>query len=673
MIEIPGTTSRFSQPNSSDLLGNVYYTKNINFDLEGYIGLSPRSIAFINKDVDTDFGIPVSIGRNNSFNVQTTDQNFVANISNQSSSVTQDAGTGNPGGSFFGYGKFWQNQWHVTNSTGLYYKSSSTGNWTNTGVTLTASIPHPMAVFQNLNRLAIGDGNTVDTYSTSYGASVQTLTLPSEFEVSGLAYNNTKLGVVTKLSDTAENQNNEAFFFIWDGATSQANQGYGTGSDYVISIVPYKSSFAILTRQGQLRYFNGGGFEDIGQFPVYFENKVWGDPVNALMYGDCLVVDGDVIYMLINADIANYGKKNQDKLQNMPSGVWCYDPKVGVYHKYSPSISLQTFLTVTTANINSSTDTMTTTTGTVPDTGNPVKMLYSVSDPIVGLEPGSVYYIIKVSPTEFRVATTRENALNGIAIPITANSSNPSYFLALTLVDYSQTYTGRLGGLANSNLETLNASFFFGGELFDDSVTTLNTLCGLVKEFDNIGYFVTPKIIANGQEDIIQNFFVSYRPLKASDSIIVKHRERELTNIPVSTPTATNTSVCYWTADNEFTTISNISEVYNYFTSGGDVEVEVVSGCGGGQMVQVSNIVESSGTYTVTLEDSLLGITVGQGSNVFFDNWKTIGTITSADQDEFKKIPVGLSSNWHQFKVIMKGSDVAIRKIKIDNVSNAKI
>jgi len=674
MIEIPGTTSRFSQPNSSDLLGNVYYTKNINFDLEGYISLSPRAIAWANETTNPDLRTPISVGLSSPDNfLLTTNQSFNFIASNTFNTLITDPGTNTPGGSTYSQGIFYNNAWHVSTSNEV--KSKTTGNWTTviSAGTLTALVKHPLGVFANTNRLCVGDLNRVRSFNSSYSL-VQTLELPQTYEVTGMAYNNSKLAVVTKTSFSALGQGQEAYFFIWDGATAQANQGYGVGATEIYSVIPYKSSFLILTNNGQLRYFNGGGFEDVGQFPVYFTDLV----LEGVIYGVNMIPDGDVVYITLDTRTRSHGKKAQSGFQNMPAGVWCYDPKVGIYHKYSPSISVKYWLFPETVLVDECFTQSVFSTDAIPQTGDPVKYLNG-SAPQISI--GNVYYVIRVSPTRFRIALTREDALNGIAIDMTGlnNAGNYLSFIAFDFRDYGQSYVRNIGGLAyNGFAQSFSANFFFGGDIENgEGADTKNHFCGVVNGFDNIGYMVTPKILADGQEDTIRNFLVSYKPLNGTDHIIIKHKEKEIESIPLITPTAqtsTATSTrCTWISKNSFTTQSNISEVYQYFLEGGDVEAEIIAGVAGGEISQITNIELTGETYTVTLQEEPIGVNIGKTSNVIFDNWKTIGTITSDDKDEFKKIPVGLSSNWHQFKVILKGSDVSIRKIKIDNVGNTKI
>lgn len=79
MITIPTTEKKYSQTNSSDLKGNIFATKNITFDDDGYIKLSPSSRAGTNESVaDADWNFPAVIIPSEDFEyfIETRDHPF---------------------------------------------------------------------------------------------------------------------------------------------------------------------------------------------------------------------------------------------------------------------------------------------------------------------------------------------------------------------------------------------------------------------------------------------------------------------------------------------------------------------------------------------------------------------------------------------------------------------
>jgi len=53
MINLPSQEKKWKQSNSSDLFGNIYATKGINFDNEGYLKLSNASYV-LNKLIESN-------------------------------------------------------------------------------------------------------------------------------------------------------------------------------------------------------------------------------------------------------------------------------------------------------------------------------------------------------------------------------------------------------------------------------------------------------------------------------------------------------------------------------------------------------------------------------------------------------------------------------------------
>lgn len=674
-IKIP-QNGKFSQPNNSDKFGNLWYTKNINLDEEGYIKLSPRSVSLQNSITDTDLGLPLAFGReaNGVYNIVTSDDSYEIVLSNNALTVADDDGTSTPAThSFDAHGAYFNNKWYATDTDDLFSRDPSNGNWTDVG-NLTSGKIHVLEVFANKNSLAVSDGNTVLLKNTSDTTTV-TLTIPASFEVNGLAYNNNRMGISTLLSDTVDGQNQEAMFFVWNGADTSAEAGYPVGTDMIISVAAYKSSWVILTRAGNLFYFNGGGFDLLASFPYYFKDLYWGDTVNLEALGDVMQVDGDIIYIQFTSRFGYYGKKDERILQNCPGGVWCYDPKVGLYHRFSPSISGVSLISVApSSNVNTTTNVFTTS-STIPATGNPIKYISDGSDLVGGISNGNVYYIIKLSATTFSLAESREKSLAGVALDLT--SAAEATFMALTLQDFGATYMDAVGGVSvPSYTDHVLGGILFGSKLFRvDASTTSQNINFITTEFDNIGYFVTPKISSNTITDKNQKAFIKFRPLGASDKIIVKYKERDVIGLPVSTPQYA--SYMKWAGDTTLYTtngVTDFSEAKSYLDSSptAELEVEVISGAGAGQMAQVESITEENGVYSITLKDRLLGISSGNFCNIIIDNWKKIGEIDSTNTDGWDEFDVASSSPWIKFKVELRGSGTTVEEFQFVSQNDKK-
>lgn len=674
MYKIPKSdTHKFSQTNQSDLFGNIHYTKNINFDEDGYLKLSPRTLSIINSEDDTDFNLATSFGRYSEGDVYiaTTENPFILDIADGTTTLIKDTDSGDdtpPTMATGTRGRWWQSKWHITTNTKLYYKTVSNGDWTDTGITaLTTGITHPLCVFEKSNTLLVGNGNTVRQLDTSYATtSLAQLTISSDYEIVDIVYNNNQACIITRLSSTTEGQGKEAGVFIWDGSASSANYMYGCGADALIAVVPYKSSFAMITRTGQILYYNGGGFDELASFPVFFKDIEWGNFLNALGRGDMMKVDGNIIYININNSITTNDLGTYE--ESMIGGVWVYDPNVGLYHRYSPSVSEMTILSCEQAGVNTTTNTITVynsfsypTSPTIPTTGNPVKV---ISSTIGGLVAGEIYYIIKASTTTFKLASSYANAIAMTPVDLTSTGGAYSYFMTMELKDYGQSKATTAGGIGLFGGKAYSyENILFGSSLKDtNSSSDYQHLNISVAGFKNIGYAIIPKLLSDGVEDNIIKGYIKYRPLKSTDTIEIKYKNKEYLGLPdIADCTATSSTV--------LTTTSLISEA-DTFT--GELECEVISGAGAGQMVKVSSITESGGTYTITLETALEGVSTSDLLSVKLDNWTTLITITNNDTDNWKEFSLAKNSKWTKLKVVLAGSDVTIEELQVLNRPHLK-
>lgn len=674
MIRIPNTDKRFSITNNSDLFGNIWYTKNCNFDEEGYIKQSSRSVAVLTKEDATNFNTPASLGRSGdaNFRVVNNNQPFKAELSSGLTfTLEQDTDSGAPGLSVDSRGVWFNSRWYVTTATGLYYKSGST--WTNTGISLTSGKTHAICVNKSAQTLLISDGNTVKQIDTSHSTSgLGQLTIPATYEVTHISYNNNTIGIATKLDDTVSTINEEAYFFIWNGATSQASQGFGIGSDSTMGLKAYKSSFALLARAGNLMVYNGGGFEIVASFPYYFKSL----QVTDQNIGDNMDVDGDVIYINMSNYLNSFGERQEAYIENFPAGIWCFDPKVGLYHRYSSSLSKMKSTIALDSGVDISTNIITVGDAVVPETGEQVIFYYNPQSPIGGLMFGLVYYVIKVNSSSFKVATSYQNAIDGQSIDLTSTGSSINQLVFLTVNDFGQslnlTRSGAVTSVGKNSL--IYDHMVFGVELQDfDGTAPDPTLCITTPQFRNISSFVTTKGVSNNITDQYQKLYIKYRPLAENDRIIIKYKDKDILGLPVTTPQIPSFYTCTWTSSTTLTTNANLAAAKTYFDAQqlqspiGELECEITAGAGAGQMSQITNITESSGTYTITLSDTIVGAVNTRNCDIIINNYKLLGEITYADTENYKEFPIALTSKWCQVKVIMDGVEITIEELQIIN------
>jgi len=676
MIKLP--QQQWSQQNNSDKFGSLAYTKNINLDEEGYIKLSPRTIKLMDADISGSFGLPMAVGKSGvgGFQVASAStSNYTATFTSQQNQWVADTGTAEPTLGFDSDGIWFNGLWVASSATAVLSKASPTSSatWTSRVSGLTSGYNHALCVFQDRNSLCVANGNVVQQVSAAWAdddAAYPDLTLPSDFEVVGMAFNNARMGVITRLNnDGTTGQDQEAKFFLWDGATTGANVGVGVGSDAIVGITSYKSSFVILNRAGELLYWNGGGFDKVAAFPFYFSSDMYNDPFANNNLGKVYMeVDGDIILINIGMELEAINAKEENRRENTMSGVWCFDPKVGLYHRYSPSMSQGYVNYVAGADCNASTNTLVASAGayglqTIPATGNKARL---TSGAIGGLKKNTDYYIIRISTTNFQLAETKEQALAGVAIDLTSFDAN-NYFWMYNILDFGNTYYESPG--ATSLIRERNNTYgdiLLGARLYDTALSSTDMICVAVPNLENRGYFVTPKGFSGQTTDTTQKLLVKYRPLKDEDAIVVKYRTKDVLGLPVTS----SGNQATWTSPTEFYTSQDLSEAKTYIDAGGELEFEAIAGAGAGQTVQVVSIAESSGTYAVVLEEDVIGASAGLKSEYIITNWNVGRTITSADGD-YNEVPIGKTGKFVQFKVELRGSDVAVEELQIINSTHS--
>lgn len=674
MIKLP-LNGNWTQENKSDRVGSLAWTKNINLDKKGYIKLSPRSVNIFDGSEtatnvgSTNFNIPVAFGRKSTgtFYLATTDEPMDVSLNNTTKTIAEDTDSNNPNLTFNSHAVWFQNRFHESTDTAVNYNTA--GTWTANAITgLTSGVRHYMSVFASRNQICVSNGNVVKQYNTSYSNTTD-LTIPSDFEITGLAYNNSRMAVITRLGDDTSGQNQESRFYLWDGASTGAISDAGVGAYATVAVVAYKTSFVILTSSGQLLYWNGGGFEELASFPVYFNDLHWGDLTNHLSYGDILTVDGDTILINVGFDLTGVSRKREQYLVNNPSGVWCYDPEIGLYHKYSASNSRAYMHTITSGNIDLSTNIFTTTV-TIPNSGNPVIM---PTNTITGLKLNQVYYVIKLTSTTFKLATTFENAINGIAIDITAVDST-NYLWMYDIKDYGISYatiSGAVGlfGTASSVFKDV----LFGGRILNTLLTSQATLDMCVPFIENRGYAVTPKLFLNAKTEQIESLIIKHAPLNVEDKIIVKVKDKDIFGIPNTTPSSLSSSGLTWTSSKGCYTDIDLSEAKTALEAGEELELELIAGLGAGQMIKITSIAEENGTYALELEDDVKGYVAGYKSYFSIDNWRYCGSVDySTQQEGVFECPIGKAGKSPQFKIELRGYQTTIEDIFIKNHEHTK-
>lgn len=641
--------------------GVLSYVKNVDLSERGVIKLAPPMVKLFSDEVaeggDVDLDLPVDVFSydEGEYKVITNDRAFNFLLGNLD--FTEDAGYTD-----------WQAETRVINWVGgdwhigggdLYSYTGASGDGVYTNV-LSVNLDY-IELFVNRNSVVGAFGNNiVRQYNTSYSATNH-LTLPANFKVTGLKYSNNMMGVATR---QLKNQG-DAYFFLWDGATTAANSGFPVNDSYIIGLVAYQSSWALMTSAGELLYFNGGGFQQIATLPTFrFEEDLISlGPNNSINLGNLMNADGDIIYAHCAA-MPEFSITNRPYRPGFSAGMYCFDPEVGLYHKGSLSYSRYQQENVTAAS-----NVLTFSAAHELQTGDE---LWLEADDL-GLEGGRVYYAIVITTTTIKLATSYDNAVANTSTTITDGTLNNLYWLKIR--DYgvegvdirSLGLVKRERGYDGFNESGIQPTFL-GGKIHPNTVASnrVNVFCGFAPFFTNIGYVITSKFNSSETTDMYQGVSVKHGKLAQNDKIIVKAKILDAEPLIIGDMTLISSnyagpSVTWDASGLFFETASDLTGVEI-----GD-EVHIFVGAGSGQSAHITAVEEVvTGTWRVTLDEIVRGISSNAKSCVSIEKWKKLGVITANSEhaDNVATFPLGDPSPQVEVKVEMRGVGVRIYEIK---------
>lgn len=666
MIPIPSKSTReYKTDLSSDLFGNINRTKNIDFNKRGYLKLAKRGTVLYSSVQDANFDTVQAIAAdNNTLYVITVDGAFAATLSDQSSplSFSQLATANAPSFGVESDAVMYQEVLHASGSTTVgSFTGGTGGSWSEEiGSGLSTAYPHPLCVSEHQNYLAVGNGPTVKLYNTSYSL-ITTLTIPSEYVVTWIRWRQSLLYIGTR-----NVRGGEAKMFIWSGSGTAAQTAYGAQCEWIYSGCEYDGSVAVITSNGQLLRFNGGGFDPIAELPVYHSPYSWtsnasAESLNGRVASRGMAAHGDTLYMNIDGSpdlLANGRERPGPYLVDQPGGLWVYDPKVGLYHKAGYNYERYTNPTLTFENsqfIAASAHNLT--------TDDPVYM--SAVGSLTGVSAGTTYFAIVDSYLNFRLALSPADAVAGRAITI-GGTLGVAVLSLDSRESVGSTFVERAGPI--QLMGAVRTNTFYGTELFfagttqNASLTDVPVLMALGSGY-NVGSFITPKIPSSEIKDTWQKIVSLFSPLRTeSDKIIIKYRTEERFGLP--TPYAQLT----WTSTTTFTVDTN---TYDFKSVEVGDEIEITGGAAAGYTAHITAIDKSSATYAITIDETL-PVANAEVSSFFVDNWKKLQVYTSSSENNDDGVgktnfDEGAQSKWAQLKVELRGFDTTIEGTDVIN------
>jgi hypothetical protein len=190
-----------------------------------------------------------------------------------------------------------------------------------------------------------------------------------------------------------------------------------------------------------------------------------------------------------------------------------------------------------------------------------------------------------------------------------------------TVTDYGQNRVARVGALVEPNFYSTNSSgkptllagidYYTNASDSTSGIFTDDPLNTIQKK----GYMVNTWFSSDEIEDTWDKFWGVYRRLlQSTDTIDLKYRLSEEDPIEASITWVNTTS---FTTTTDVTTYAPTATGFNGTVGG---EVEITQGTGGASIAHITNVVNNAGTYTVTLDTAITGVTTGT-AKARFQKW----------------------------------------------------
>lgn len=639
-MRLPSNNS-WTQTNAGKLFGFLNSTRGVHFDDKGSVTLSKHPVAYYRSTEDADFSYLLAVAYfNDTYNFLTDDEMFYGdfNANNLTEATNSNAFT-TGSDMVVCYGRL-----YVSASTIVDWWNGSSWNGT-IGVSLTASKHHPMCVFDSFPtyKLAIANVNTVTLYDSSHNAATDVLTIPAEYEITTMRYRNGYLYVGTKNINGGN-----ANVYIWNGSGTAAQYSADMGAHWAFSMTEYGDSVAAVTSAGQIRQVRGSSSYPIANFPIYHaEGKVWqgssGLTLGGKVFNRGMQTDGDKIYICID------GTNEGEQAEGMYSGLWCFDPDVGLYHKAGISGDRAADITPIALSGNVIQFTATTTF----ETGDPIHATNVGS--ITGITSRETYYAIRVAFNQLSLAKTLRDAYAGVPIVLGGSLGSPQ-FRAVSIKNIGELYGARQGAVATVNPLEQPDRMWSGGVIYGGR-TAGNVYCLCVlSPMASVGSFTTQRIYSQNIKETWNKIYGFLNGLYLdNEKLVIKIKTENKLGLPISdrqsiawtdTDTFTTTDLTVWGAVNE-----------------GD-EVTIVTGTGAGRTAHIVSKTAGATFYTIVIDEDI-GI-ASDSASVTVDNFKKIAVISNTTPN--KDISNGTfteKSPWIQVRVEMRGYEMNIPLLEL--------
>jgi len=154
------------------------------------------------------------------------------------------------------------------------------------------------------------------------------------------------------------------------------------------------------------------------------------------------------------------------------------------------------------------------------------------------------------------------------------------------------------------------------------------------------------------------------------DKIIVKYRTEIKPNFPVINYGIDPSENILWADTTSFTTTNDWAEIKADFDLGKKYEIEILRYTGAGMLAHITDITEAAGTYTVTIDETVRGVSNGDIAHIAVNNWQKLPEIDkdTAPESNMKVVRLpAVNSKWIQLKLELRGEQVQIEELVLNN------
>lgn len=225
----------------------------------------------------------------------------------------------------------------------LFICSNASSDTWDTALSTTSSPanrPHILEVMGDF--LYMSDGIDVGSITTTGTVHTSTYTLsgvlPSDYEFTWMVTHQGRIWLGTK------NYNGKGSLVIeWDGITQNTpNAVYTISSPSTMAGLSHQGDLYCVDTFGRLLVFNGAGFQEVARIPIAPEVLYFGAITTS--GGTFLQKNGLSSHynkIVMNLNLAFNAEEPSNTTASAdskyPSGIYEYDPNIGIYHKYSIS------------------------------------------------------------------------------------------------------------------------------------------------------------------------------------------------------------------------------------------------------------------------------------------------------------------------------------------------